>query len=444
MTNPYGPWATAIDAGRNPQLSAFWRQRLTMLVPASQTSPFLSRRNLLGLVAAAALICVLPTFRAAPAVAENEEAGQPPAAKQDTDIKTVRGKVIDESGKPVQGADLWLRVFTAKGENVWHANSDSQGRFTLEAPAAGVAEMLRWNAPATLSALAAGHQLGTRAVWWPERASDVEVRLGPATGTSFVVLDPAGRPCSGVFVAPQLVDEKDCNVCEPLPKGMLSSVGAQTDAQGRVKLPAVSRDLLRQVRITTADFGIQLSNSEESEPPASLGQTIRLRTVGRIEGRLFGSRPEILKGARVILVTKENRGIHALPPMTRPEPPTEGFAQLECDENGRFRVPALAAGRLEIGIFVDETQPLRPKLPDSLEVKAGETALLWIPMAPSVVLRGSIRARIAANRSPLRCFASRMAPKASRPMLKVMHWANTRRACCRARSACRWSMGKTT
>ena len=57
MTNPYGPWATAMDAGCNPQLSAFWKQRLAMLVPTSQTSPVLSRRNLFGLVAAAALVC---------------------------------------------------------------------------------------------------------------------------------------------------------------------------------------------------------------------------------------------------------------------------------------------------------------------------------------------------------------------------------------------------
>src|SRR5271166_5989384 len=70
MNNPYGPWATAIDAGRNPQLSSFWRQRLTMLVPASQTSPLLSRRSLLGLLAAAVLVCALPMFHAAPAVAE--------------------------------------------------------------------------------------------------------------------------------------------------------------------------------------------------------------------------------------------------------------------------------------------------------------------------------------------------------------------------------------
>ena len=82
MSNPYGPWATLIDAGRNPQLSAFWRRRLTMLVPASRTSPTLSRRHLLGLVAAAALICALPTLHAAPAAAQQQKpaAASPPSA----------------------------------------------------------------------------------------------------------------------------------------------------------------------------------------------------------------------------------------------------------------------------------------------------------------------------------------------------------------------------
>ena len=64
MTTQYGPWATAINVGRNPQLSSFWRRRLTMLVPTSQTSPVLSRRNLLWLGAAAVLMILLPTFRA--------------------------------------------------------------------------------------------------------------------------------------------------------------------------------------------------------------------------------------------------------------------------------------------------------------------------------------------------------------------------------------------
>ncbi len=73
MSNQYGPWATLIDAGGNPQLSAFWRRRLTMLVPTSQSSPVLSRRNLLWLGAAGVLTGVVPTLRSAPALAEEEK-----------------------------------------------------------------------------------------------------------------------------------------------------------------------------------------------------------------------------------------------------------------------------------------------------------------------------------------------------------------------------------
>jgi Tol biopolymer transport system component len=73
MANQYGPWATSIDAGGNPQLSSFWRRRLTMLGPTSQTSPVLSRRNLLWLGAAGALTGILPTLRAAPTQADEEK-----------------------------------------------------------------------------------------------------------------------------------------------------------------------------------------------------------------------------------------------------------------------------------------------------------------------------------------------------------------------------------
>ena len=73
MSNQYGPWATMIEIGGNPQLSSFWRRRLTMLVSASRTSPTLSRRNLLWLSMAGVLIGILPTFYAAPTQAEEEK-----------------------------------------------------------------------------------------------------------------------------------------------------------------------------------------------------------------------------------------------------------------------------------------------------------------------------------------------------------------------------------
>jgi hypothetical protein len=93
MTNQYGPWASLIDAGGNPQLSAFWRRRLTMLVLTSRTSPTLSRRNLLWLVAAAVLTLVLPTFR--PAVGQDG-----PAAKAVTPSSAAPAKTATATAAP--------------------------------------------------------------------------------------------------------------------------------------------------------------------------------------------------------------------------------------------------------------------------------------------------------------------------------------------------------
>jgi len=83
MANQYGPWATSIGACGNPQLSTFWRRRLTMLVPASQSSPMLSRRNLLWLGAAAVLMIVVPLAR----VQAQGEGPQRPAKQTPAGVK---------------------------------------------------------------------------------------------------------------------------------------------------------------------------------------------------------------------------------------------------------------------------------------------------------------------------------------------------------------------
>ena len=75
MAKQYGPWATMIDLGGSPQLSTFWRRRLTMLASASQTSFSLSRRNVLWLGAAALLLMALPTVHFA-AAGEDGKTGE--------------------------------------------------------------------------------------------------------------------------------------------------------------------------------------------------------------------------------------------------------------------------------------------------------------------------------------------------------------------------------
>jgi hypothetical protein len=87
----YGPWAMPIEANSNPQLSSFWKRRIKMLVPVSQTCHTLSRRNLLWLGAAALLLAVLPTFHSAPVAADEN--------KWDREIK----KAIESAGAAEEG-----------------------------------------------------------------------------------------------------------------------------------------------------------------------------------------------------------------------------------------------------------------------------------------------------------------------------------------------------
>jgi hypothetical protein len=294
----------------------------------------------------------------------------------------VSGKVIDEGGKPVAGADVWLPlVFRGVGHiHTLHARSDAQGRFTLEVAPDWLVKMQPWDRAMTVWAYTTGHQLGTGRVTFPDGASEMVIRLGPATDTSFVVLDPEGQPCAGALVEPYYI--RTWQGHQFLPDELLARIGTHTDNEGRAKLPAVPPDLLYQVRVATNDFGIQFQRMIEA--PAIVGKTIRLRPAGKIEGRVIANQPEIAGGIRLIFTSNEYSG---------GSPPTEGYADVKSDEQGRFVIPAIAVGNVRIDAFVDEEQPLRPKLPRSLSVQADRTTSLEIPIVPTVVVRGSVRVK---------------------------------------------------
>jgi hypothetical protein len=99
MKNQFGPWATLIDAGSNPQLSAFWRRRLTMLVPVSQTSPILSRRNLIWLGIVGILMIGVPTLRSISAVASEKTLAAENDKVSATDMKTPN-EAVDKKSLP--------------------------------------------------------------------------------------------------------------------------------------------------------------------------------------------------------------------------------------------------------------------------------------------------------------------------------------------------------
>jgi beta-lactamase regulating signal transducer with metallopeptidase domain len=309
----------------------------------------------------------------------------------------VKGKVIDENGKTLSGADVWLPV-RPSGTGIpqtLHAKSDNQGQFVLEISADLLAKVKPWERELTVWAYARGRQLGAARAVLPNGASDVVLQLGPATNISFVVFKPEGQPCAGALV--EIVYVRTPVGFEHLPDELMARVAASTDAEGRVKLPAASPDTLSEVRITAKDYGIQIQQIqlvENRQPRAIVGYTIRLRPVGKIEGRVISNRPEAARDVRLIFSAAPGSfagDTDVYRSANSPQEPTEGFAEVKSDKDGRFVVPALAAGLLQVNVLVNESQPLRPKLPGIIDLSPGKTASLEIPLVPTVVVRGAVR-----------------------------------------------------
>ena len=174
-------------------------------------------------------------------------------------------------------------------------------------------------------AYANGHQIATANVYEhlsSGKAEPVDLTLGSATDTSFLVLGPDGRPLAGAVVEPYHF--KTPVAYENPPRTMLPVLRGITDATGRALLPALPREGFMTVQVTSNAFGVQqlglypapnrpflptgaaptptpaeeqLRLDQAANEPAE--RTLRLRAVGRVEGRIVTSRPEWAAGVTV-------------------------------------------------------------------------------------------------------------------------------------------------
>jgi beta-lactamase regulating signal transducer with metallopeptidase domain len=309
------------------------------------------------------------------------------------DIKVFRGRGVDELDKPVPGAHVWYPVkWTAeKGMLTVDAACDAEGRFALSVPAAWLGKPTPVSIAWEVWAFAEGRSIGTASVskqiFAPEEAEELKIVLGPPSDTSFVVLDPDGKPVAGAVLEPQNFRTQIGYSLVPEP--MLPRICATTDAQGWAAMPAVSGERLYRVVVRSEEFGeqAQIFRNPEKTPA---NRTIDLRPAGRIEGRVIADDPALAHGLRMALTT-ETSAVYPWPPVL---PATEGYAMVESDRDGRFTVPALAEGTLRIDTVVEKSDlPFRPRLPDQLEVQAGQTTEVEIRFVPAVPVEGVVRVR---------------------------------------------------
>ena len=329
--------------------------------------------------------------------------GAKPAAET-LDVPSVTGRVVDGKGRPVEGARLWWVVledplnghqFTIEG------TSNAYGRFALEAPADRKGRPLAHFPANTLWVLAPGRELKAVRAAMPTEALrflstfvvgkdvELEISLAPATPTEYTVSDEQGRPVAGAVLEPWRY--RTPSGYEFVPIGIRELLRRTTNPSGRARLPSLSREDLYGVQIRAANFGTQEQRFDGSHP-SSPHEEIELRATGCIEGRLIADDPQKVRGIQLMLST-------AQPPKTVPVMlpdgtkqqaaiyGTVGVAPVETDAQGRFRVPEIAAGSITIDGGPIKA-PFVARLPTSLNLKAGETLRIDVPMERVVLGEG--------------------------------------------------------
>ena len=321
------------------------------------------------------------------------------------------GVVVDHSGQPVIGADVWLAESLAadegrrSGRELWwsagtkpdqdtapilvHARTDATGRFTLELPAEAVA---RRSPPApALWAATTGQdtRIAFRRLPRIVLADDppVRIELGPPAHAAITVLAPDQGPVAGARVIPTRAG------ATPIPEPMGRALAASTDAKGRAELAGLSPAATGQVRVEAAGFGTQLIEIPDSRfriPDSrtrrALDETVivALAPAGRVAGRLVAPRSEPIRGVTIRATTQVGgyRGSGR-----------SGTSQVPCDAQGRFEIPAIAAGSLALELEFDLAQgtTLRGEAPQKRIVTAGQTTEVSIPLRPTLAVHGLYR-----------------------------------------------------
>jgi protocatechuate 3,4-dioxygenase beta subunit len=168
---------------------------------------------------------------------------------------------------------------------------------------------------------------------------------------------------------------------------------ATTDVQGTAVIKGVTLDESAGLQVVSDAFGAQFSSvylHQFKGSIADLQKTVTLLPVGRVSGRVHTGDGAAARGVSVTVSSREAQSSNQAANIFR-----NGQAVVTTDETGRFEVPALAAGSLEILVTMPRNSTLRARVPAgrSMQVKPGAVTQLDIPVEPAVRVKGVVRER---------------------------------------------------
>lgn len=296
-------------------------------------------------------------------------------------MKSVPGQVVDEDGNPIAGAEVWLPISFAEPEHTAKATTDESGQFKLEFPESWLDPVTAknlWDVWAYKPGRSLAASSASRTLFSGMSNIPVEIVMGEEADTSFTV---RGSDESGVANA----TVRPMNFRTPtgfalIPEGLSHRLSTQTNEQGVAKLSAIPRAGLYSVYITSDEYGLQmqrLQTGEDLEPEIA----VDLRAVGSIHGKLVADDMSMVDGIRLYFESSSRSASGRQ---------ASGIADITVGADGQFEIPAIAEGTIRIDVVIDETLPVRVRIPDSTEVESGRKLTMTIPVVDAVEVSGRI------------------------------------------------------
>jgi hypothetical protein len=310
--------------------------------------------------------------------------------------RVTSGTLVDTAGRGVAGAEVWItstldaerlrRTFWL-GEDYpdWKlanklggveqsVRTDAAGRFSSRLPDRFARDPSP--PPLALWIIHANRLLGVRQLSEMVYSPPEPLTMDRATAHSATVR------VVGSDDAPVVDANVACAVVSriPFPRKLAERFAGQTDAKGEVTLRGIAPEVVHEVRVETRGLGIQRVWLEKNAN--GLPAMARLAGVGSIAGKFSGDGD--LSGIKVYATTHfegyETSGVR-------------GLAEVACDDDGHFEIPAIAAGRLSLHVSypIAGQSLLGAPGPEDLVVESSERLELTIPLKPAVRISGVIR-----------------------------------------------------
>jgi protocatechuate 3,4-dioxygenase beta subunit len=310
----------------------------------------------LAVAAVAALVLPLAAARLEARAAGDEGAEKPVIFEisKERGTMTVRGRVLDPDGRPVEGAAVDLvgrRIGTWVGasrdeedrvEVFGRAETDEGGRFRLEStrPASQHVRDVQ------LLAAAPGFGLGWAELNADAERPEAEVRLHPEGAVRVTFVDVTGMPARGVAVTvkgfgrPKGPADDEGVYLGPSPPESLRAWprAATTDDQGSFRLAGIGRDFTATLDVRDLRFARQTPEVKTSDPEAVLA----LEPARIIEGRVVAADTGAPLPHAVISAAARIQNEHA-----------NGyfFTKFLADADGRFRINPLSSDEYQLHAY---------------------------------------------------------------------------------------------